>query len=457
MICLPDLSSLSTGEKDALIQRLAALVDVLSRQVEDLEARLNEPPKTPHNSSTPPSSGRKSAVTTTGRPAGGKKRRKGHKGSFRALHPAPSRIRDLRLSRCPCCSADIGQAEQTVCQAYDHIDLPPITPVVTRVHLHGGRCPHCAGPFKASAPQDMPPGSPFGPGLRTLVLYLRYTQFIGLARLSRLLGDCFGITISQGALVNMLAKASPCFAEQFERIKTRLQAAPVLASDETGLRIKGRNGWLWVVHHDHSAAFIAAQSRAKRVLEDFLGPHRPTFWLSDRYGAQKGWASQGHQYCLAHLIRDAQYAIDAGDNIFAPGFIVLLKRACRIGRRRPELSDDQLQAYHRKFVKKLSQLLELSPSHPEGMALRKAIAKSRRNLFVFVTNRQIEPTNNGSERALRPCATFRKVTNGFRTEEGANFYANIRSVLETARRQAIAPLHAIRLTLNRTPMPNAFA
>ena len=31
-----------------------------------------------------------------------------------------------------------------------------------------------------------------------------------------------------------------------------------------------------------------------------------------------GWATVNNQVCLAHLIRDVQYAIDAGDDIFAP-------------------------------------------------------------------------------------------------------------------------------------------
>lgn len=450
MILPPDLSDLSHAEKDALILRLAALADALTKRVAELEARLGQPPKTPDNSSTPPSRALKAAVVVTAAPVGRKRRRKGRKGAFRALHPAPDHIRDVRLSRCPCCAGDVRQARQTVRQAYDMIDLPPITPVVTRVNLHGGRCPHCAGRFKAPAPQDMPPGSPFGAGLRAMVLYLRFTQGIALDRLSRLLQECFGVSISQGALVNMLAKASGCFAGQFARIRTRLLSGAALASDgpQDGLRIGGRNGWLWVVHHGDSAAFIADHSRGKRVLEDFLGARRPAFWLSDRFCAQKGFASQGHQYCLAHLIRDAQYAIDAGDAVFAPGLIALFRRACRIGRERPQLSDGQLRAYEGRFREKLGRLLLLQPTQPEGIALRKAIAASRHNLFVFLTQRTLEPTNNESERALRPAVTFRKITNGFRTDWGATFYAHVRSVIETARRRGIPLLHAINLTLN---------
>ena len=74
---------------------------------------------------------------------------------------------------------------------------------------------------------------------------------------------------------------------------------------------------------------------------------------------------------------------------------------------------------------------------------------------MFVTNRDLPATNNGSERALRPCAVFRKITNGFRTQWGAQLYADIRSIVETGRRRAISALEAIRLTLAGKPLPIA--
>jgi transposase len=83
------------------------------------------------------------------------------------------------------------------------------------------------------------------------------------------------------------------------------------------------------------------------------------------------------------------------------------------------------------------------------------IKRTRRYLFVFVVNRNLPATNNASERALRPCVTFRKITNGFRTEWGAALYADVRSVIETARRRAIGTLQAIRLTLAGEPLQAA--
>jgi transposase len=96
-----------------------------------------------------------------------------------------------------------------------------------------------------------------------------------------------------------------------------------------------------------------------------------------------------------------------------------------------------------------------TPMHAAGVKLQNMIKRTRQHLFVFVTNRELPATNNGSERALRPCAVFRKITNGFRTEWGAKLYADIRSVVETARRRAIGALDAIRLTLAGKPLAPA--
>jgi transposase len=430
-------------------EQLIELVLGLTARVAELEAKLQLPAKTPDNSGLPPSQGHK--------PQGGgrkrKRRRKGRAGVARALDANPTRLREVTAACCSHCRGDLATAVQAPCETYDHIEIPPIRPEVTRVTLLGGVCPHCARAFKAAPPEDMAPGSPFGPNLRALALHLRFSQNVGLARLQGLFRDVFAVAISQGGLVNLLRAAAAPLAAQAARLRERLLQSPVLASDETGLRVAGKNAWLWVIHHADCAVFRAAPSRAKRVLEDFLGAHRPDFWISDRYGGQKGFAKRGHQFCLAHLIRDAQYAIDAGDTGFAPGLLALLKRACRIGAIRDRLSDEKLAAYHRKLVKKLSELLQRPPAHAVGEKLQAAIAKGRRNLFLFVTNRALEPTNNGSERALRPCATFRKVTGGFRTPAGADVYADLRSVLETARRRGIPPLQALALTLQRHPLP----
>ena len=450
---------LESLDKESLIQiilaqaeAIAALtrqVEILTARVAELEAKLGLPLKTPDNSSTPPSHGQKASVEERKTP----EKRKSHPGAHRPLHPNPTTRRDVMAASCEHCGADVSSVPQMACKAYDHIEIPQISPTVTRVTLHGGVCPCCATIFKAAPPTDMPAGSPFGANLRALVIYLRFTQGIALERLTILLFDVFGLVISEGAIINMLDAAREDFARQMNAIRARLLAGTALQSDETSMRVGKQNWWLWVFHHEDNAVFVVRPSRSKKVVADFLGDWRPDFWVSDRYGGQLGWARKENQVCLAHLIRDAQYAIDAGDTVFAPDFRHLLGRACRIGRRRDRLADSTLRAYEAKLDKHLDDLMRRAPTHEAGVKFQRVIKKIRRHLFVFMTNRALPPTNNGSERSLRPCVTYRKITNGFRTSWGAELYANIRSVIETGRRQAIGALDAIRVTLAGTPLP----
>ena len=173
MAPLPPLDSLSHAEKDALILALLARVEELCARVAELEAKLGPPPKTPDNSSTPPSKGQKASA-----PAAGKSEssRKPHAGVHRPLHPNPTTRRDIAASSCRHCGADVSQSPQLVCEAYDHVEIPPIMPQVTRVSLLGGTCPCCARKFKAEPPIDMPKGSPFGENLRALVIYSGVTR-----------------------------------------------------------------------------------------------------------------------------------------------------------------------------------------------------------------------------------------------------------------------------------------
>lgn len=466
MIPAPDLSSLSPAAKDELILTLIARLNALEARVACLEkenaalrkenaelrAKLGQPPKTPDNSSTPPSLGRKPSAQAAPKAKG---KRKPRPGKHRPLHTNPSKRLDVPACCCQHCAADVSGEKQTVREAYDRIEIPPVAAEITRVTLMGGTCPACGKPYKAQAPEGMEPGSPFGPNLTALALHLRFTQGIGFERLSHLFSHVFSLSVSEGALVNMIQSSRDAFAAQVARIRRDLFARGVMESDETTMRVGKKNWWLWVFHHADSALLTLKPSRAKTVIADFLGGHRPDIWVSDRYGAQAGWAAGDSQVCLAHLIRDAQYAIDAGDKVFAPGLKRLLSRACAIGRRRARLKDSTLRSHLFQLEARLDQLLERTPVAKAGVKLQRAIKKCRIRLFVFMANRAVPATNNGSERSLRPCAVFRKITNCFRSEWGAAFYADIRSVIETARRRGIGALDAIRLTLAGRPLARA--
>lgn len=425
-----------------LLGKIDSLLDEIKRlnaRIAELEARNALPQKTPDNSSKPPSSGQKADAE----PPPTTKPRKSRAGVARALCENPDATRDIYADRCTCGTV-LSIADNVLAHAYDHIDLPPIKPITTRINLHKAQCPCCQRRVAAMPPADMAPGSPFGPTIVALVTYLHATQMVSYARLIEILDGVFGLTISEGAIAKMLARAEAPFAAEADRIAATVRSSEVIASDETSARVKGKTWWQWTFGCATAIYHVIAPTRGKCVPTGFLGSVKPKVWLSDRYGGQ-GKLADAHQYCLAHLIRDAQYAIDAGDSVFAPKFKALLADACAVGRRRPHLADATIAAHRRRLANELARVLDCTPTVAPGRKLRDAIdLEARDKLFVFLTRRDIEPTNNASERALRMSVVFRKVTNGFRSTWGAKVYADVCSIVGTARMAGQTPLAAIR-------------
>jgi transposase len=447
------LLSQSHGDLIALILAQHAQIEAQTQQIgsltariAELEAKLAAPGKNSDNSSQPPSKDQKANL-----PDRPKKRRRGRPGVTRRLAEKPDRIIEAILDACPHCAHTLGPADQPEIHAYDHIELPPIRPVVTRIHRHRGVCPCCQKRVAAPAPEGFDPGSPFGPELSALIIHLHVTQAISFQRLVRLMDEVFAVTISEGAVANILARAQVPLVAAAEPLAQAVRASAVVGSDETSARVGGKSWWQWVLLSTTAICHVIVDTRSAGVVAAFLAGARPEVWVADRYAGQLGHGAV-RQMCLAHLLRDANYAIDEGCTTFAPQFKWLLLRAIAIGRRRDDLKDSTLRKHHRDLEGRLDRLLCCQPTTPASRRLFNAMRRDRDDLFRFVTRRDVPYTNNACERALRPSVIFRKVTGCFRSKWGAEVYAAAASVIATGRLYGLSALQAVRNALEGKPI-----
>ena len=431
---------LTDAEKDALLDRQAALIEALMARITALEAALAKPRKTSRNSHIP-SSQNPGGSGSGGKDKVKKKPRPSRPGVSRRLAATPDETIVRRADRCAC-GADVSELKQTCRRRYDHVDIPPVLPTVTRVELHGGRCA-CGKRFRASPPVGLPPGTPFGPNIHALLAYLHHSHHVGFERLARLARELFGLTISEGAVANALRRLETPLEAERAAIRETLRAAEVVWSDETTTRINGRLHWHWVFVTPEAVLHEIAPRRAKAVAEAVMGGHKPAVWISDRYAGQQEMAA-AHQVCLAHVLRDVQYAIDCGDVVFAPELAKLLAWTIAIGRRRGELKDSTLRQYRIKADCRLDRLLATPARHSAGRTLQAQVKAWRTKFFVFLEDRRVSATNNIAEREIRPSVVFRKVTGGFRSEWGPSVHAGYRSVTSTARIAGQTAFGAIR-------------
>ncbi|SFV16179.1 Transposase IS66 family protein [Methylobacterium sp. 174MFSha1.1] len=276
-------------------------------------------------------------------------------------------------------------------------------------------------------------GTPFGPRLHAVATYLKIFQALSYERLQAVMADLFGLTLSQGGLMNLLRRAQGQFRAGREAAVSALRRAEVVASDETGVRIEGSNSYHWVFRSDEAVVHHAAPTRAAAVVHAMMDGHRPAVWISDRYTAQQGHGVR-HQTCLAHLARDIAYAVEVSEDPVPLRLQLWLGSVFSLAERVTNLAASTLSAKRRALERQLSAILSAPSRCDLTRALQAKIGRARDQLLVFLDHPgRVPVTNNGCERALRPAMVQRKVTNGYRAMWAATGEADVRTVVDTAR------------------------
>jgi transposase len=432
-------------ERDRQLAEATARIAALEAQVRELMARLG-PKATPQNSSLPPAKADK--PNRRERPAKGKPKRPGF--FRRELHPDPDRVVECQVAACRRC----GCAELALVAVREH-DCHELVekPVrVTRVRRAVCACARCGTRTVAESPAGLGPADLVGPRLRGFLVLLRHHLDAPYRRLRLMITEALGLRLSEGFLVATVERAAADLAPAVDAIEARIRAAAVVLSDETGLRIDGRNGWVWLFRTTDAIRYLVAERRAKAVVEGFLAGASPEVWVSDRYGGQRGFGAE-RQACLAHLRRDCRAAVERGDTVFAAALEQAVLAILQADRRKPCWSDATLAERRRTLEHRLDAIAALEPLHPDGATLRRWLKAHRSELTLCLRRRDVPATNNASERALRPVVTAQKVFGGLRSWSGAQALAGIRSVIATARARGLSAMEGLAIALAGKPLP----
>jgi transposase len=395
----------------------------------ELVLRLQRPQKTSRTSSKPPSTDRKEQREKS-KPGGAKP---GHEGHSRVISDTPDEVVEHRPGRCSCCAAVLtADLPAETVSLHEQIDLPEVKPLITHHRRLAVLCPACGTRVVASVPEAAR-GTPFGPRLHAVATYLKTFQALSYERLHSALSELFGLTLSQGGLMNLLRRSQGRFADGQASAVSSLRRAEVVASDETGVRIEGSNAYHWVFRSPEAVVHRAALTRGASVIRETMDGHRPAVWLSDRYTAQQGHGV-AHQTCLAHLARDVAYAVEVSVDPVPWRLQLWLQAVFALSGQITDLATSTLTAKRRTLKRQLADILATASTCDLTRALQAKIGRAREQLLTFVDHPGlVEATNNACERALRPAVIQRKVTNGYRAMWAAQGEAAVRTVVDTAR------------------------
>ena len=446
-----ELRHLSPEQVVAVVRRLEGLLLAAEARIRKLEAELARrggPPKTPENSSMSPSKGWKRERRPPPDDAARRGPPVGHAGTSRR-RTEPDWVVLCQPTHCAACGHDLASGTQARVGVSQVVELPPVQPVVFEAWRYAATCAHCGTTTTAAYPAGFEPTRVFGPRLEALWTYLHEQHHLGYARLAALGRDVWHLTVSQGALVNALARAAQRLAPQAAAIREQGRASPVIGSDETSARVNGRTHWQWVFQTATASYHVVVPRRNGAVVQDFLGDTVPETWVSDLWKPQLNAGAARHQICLAHQLRELQYVVDKEQSAWARDCQALLRLAIHRAHQRDagELWGAAYTAAVRKLEAECTALLATPVAGAEASRLWVRFRDHRDHLFVFLYDPAVPPTNNASEQALRNSVVHRKVTGGFRSEWGADAHAIVTTVLDTARKRGADLLTTLQAAL----------
>jgi transposase len=409
----------------------------------ELVLALQRPDKTSRTSSKPPSTDKKEKRENS-RPGGAKA---GHEPHRRGLADNPDEFRDHKPMMCERCGGSFApDADMELIGEYDEIEIPPVKPYVVRHRRFACHCRQCGAGVKAQAPV-VATTTPFGPRIHALAIYYKGFQALSYERLRFMFRDAFGLRVSEGALMNMFTRCHDRFKIEADKAMAIVRAAKVVASDETGVRIEGTNSYHWLFHCKGAVVHQPDYSRAARVVDEMMGGHVPKVWISDRYSAQQNHGAR-HQTCLAHLARDAAFALEHGCDDLPFRFKLWFGKAFDLANCIAGFAASTIARKKRKLESSLEALLAATTGCELARQLQAKIARARDQLLTFCDYPgEVDATNNGSERKLRPCVIQRKITNGYRAMWAAEAEADVRTTIDTARLKGANPFDVILATL----------
>lgn len=418
-------------ELEETIIRIADEKNAFFKQVQELKEENIELKKKlafyegPH---TPPSketlkkkkkAEKKSMVKKRGAP-------KGHRGATR-LTPVPDEVIEVTATQCEKCGSSnlepLESIEKSVIE-----DIPPPQKIkVTQFNRWEVKCLDCGHQFSSKHP-DCPQKGNFGIYLLVYITMLKYHLRGVLRKIQDFMLYNHNFDISVKGIHDMLLRVGDACKTEYDKKLDRIRKAKWRYIDETGFKVNGEKWWLWIFRtNENDTLAVIRKSRGGKVLDEILGKDHNGPDVVDGWRAYNKIATV--QRCWAHLIREVDDFKDVSKNgkQLSEEIHVSYNTLKEFLDKGPPMDERKHQkAIFEKNVKgivnrysKCNELAKPTTYIKNGMG----------SWYTCLLYPSMEPTNNLGEQAMREHVIMRKIIGCFRSENGAENYQYIASLL----------------------------
>jgi len=287
----------------------------------------------------------------------------------------------------------------------------------------------------------------FGPRLIAAIATMATVERLPGRMIQDRLKREYGLTISHGGIVGLLKRMATRGQPAYEQLNQDVRASPVVHGDETGWREAGQHTTVWTVSTPQ-VVYVHHGRRTNEEIDGILGADFGGTIVADCYAGYDHFLGP-KQRCWAHLLRDLdqllhQHGQDTETVAWVEGIRWIYEQA-RIPRPAAEegSTPQAVRAREHRARQCEALVLLLCPAQPDPAlpyaTLANRLRKHLTELFTFVRDPLVPPTNNAAERSLRPLVIARKVSGGTRSEDGSTTRMTLYSLCATAKLQGQDP------------------
>ena len=356
---------------------------------------------------------------------------KGHKAYTRHTPERIDFIKKLDLTTCPQCGKKLPHDNEEVRERYV-TDIHFVAKIFnTQYKIPRKYCKHCDKIVEPEVPNVLPHAR-LGLNLMLFVMYLRVGMRLPINKIQEFLQTILNTHISTGEIILISHQLARAFGPYYKNLEQVLKIARVKYTDTTSWRTEAKNYTAWIFITAGTVLYkITRKGKAETPLKLFGKKQQGKILVVDRHSVNRSLAEKAEftlQFCWSHILDDSR------------GLAKNFGREGKYAHRKlKSIFADAKSLEHQgtpEQVEKLeSRITTLTKKKYEHSTVRKWVKnlaqRDLHGLFIFVTNKDVDPTNNISERGLRKLVIHRKISNGSRSVAGAETLATLYTIIET--------------------------
>jgi len=364
------------------------------------------------------------------------------------------------MENCPCCNShkikETGEFKEK-----DELDYKIV--VTKRRHKFIEYiCEDCGKQFHEAIPNNLKEENQYGPQVQALELTLMNQANVTINKAQKI---TYGMTdghinLSEGYIAKLQKRAATELNSFMIDLKKEIIKQPLLHWDDTVIMVDTTRSCLRFYGNDKLAMYAAHPHKNKDGLDkdgilNVLTKDTVVEHDHNCVNYNKEYKFTNAE-CNRHLISDLKNVIDNFNHTWAKKLIELLtktnnKRKRLIEKGEENFSQEELNKFEDKFEKIMIEAsMENQKERDEGKyyagneaVLIRRILDYKNEYFLWVYDFDVPFTNNLSERSLRGIKSKQKASGQFWNIESANWYATIKSYIETCSRNNVNVYNAL--------------